>query len=90
LTTYDSAGKAEECIFLAYLDQDYGYSLPILPPSLGDNLGGDIDKNFVTFVRDPSSDDTYAFSLKSFCALQVPDAAVAGAVIRGARRNSVS
>lgn len=88
LGLYDSSGKAEEVIFLAYLEPTYGLSLAVLPPTLGDPLGGDPTNNLVRFVPISVTDDTYAFRLKSYHALQVADATIAGAVIRRARRNA--
>ena len=88
LFTYDSASKPEEVIFLAYLDPVYGAALAVLPPTLGDPLEGDPTRNLVRFVPISVTDDTYAFRLKSYLAMQIADAAVAGAVIRRVRRNT--
>ena len=64
----------QETIFLVYLDKPYGVSLAILPPTLGDPLGGDPVANLVRYVTLNETTDTYQFRLKSYQVLQVPDA----------------
>ncbi len=86
---YDSTTKAQESIFLAYLDANRGASLAVLPPTLGDPLGGDPTANLVRYVQVPTSEDAYAFRLKSYLTMQVPDAKVC-AVLRRCQRNATA
>lgn len=75
-TNVHPLAAAEETIFLVYLDKVYGASLAVLPPTIGDPLGGDPDMNLVRFVPISVTDDTYAFRLKSYLGMQMPDAKV--------------
>lgn len=74
----------EETVFLVYLDQAYGASLAVLPPTIGDTYGGDPTKNLIRYVQLNESTDSYQFRLKSFLTLQMPDGRTS-AVIRKAK-----
>jgi hypothetical protein len=89
LIAYDSSTKAQETILLAYLDGINGTALAVLPPTLGDPLGGDPTKNLIRFVPLVENTDTYQFRLKSYHVLQIPTAVVC-AVARNVQRNATA
>jgi hypothetical protein len=57
----------EETIFLLNLSVENGVSRPVLSPTLGDPIA-----DLIHYIPIPVSDDTHAFRLKSYHALQVP------------------
>ena len=78
-TSVHPLASGEENIFLLNLTPDYGIARPVLTPTLGEPVD-----SLVHYVRQPVSDDSHAFSLKSYHALQVPDGKVL-AMIRRAK-----
>ncbi len=57
----------EETIFLLNLSTENGLSRPVLSPTLGDPIA-----DLINYIPIPVSDDTHAFRLKSYHALQMP------------------
>lgn len=84
-TNVHPLGSGEECIFLAYLDQNYGAALAVLPPLLGDALGGDPVKNLIRFQEITANTSSFQFRLESFHALQVPNASTCAVARRVAK-----